>query len=158
MKVRVLYSVTGTAVTVHVPCWIAMDSDGEVNEYTIDLDNDTDLVPPLYDGEEWLPENRELSNILFTVKDDIIIDTAKDSLRFVDSFGVMRKPVTTYVVEPIRYPLEKDTWYWMGNPSEGDIFYPVYSLGTYIRIDEKVHQLSEVEGATFVKATMPGDS
>ena len=154
MKTLVLYSVVGRAVSITAPCWIAMDSDGEVYEYAVNAKDD--IIQPYIDGTgDWNGEKSP--EFLFTEKDPVVIERHKESLRFVDSFGVIRKPVTTFVAEETRIPLEKDTWYWMGNPSEGDIFYPVYSLGTYIRVDNKVHQLSEVEGATFEKAKMPGD-
>jgi len=52
--------------------------------------------------------------------------------------------------------LRCNKWYWMGNPQEGDIFYPCYvnSEGD-IKIGEKLYGVSDVSGADFFEAIMP---
>ncbi len=52
--------------------------------------------------------------------------------------------------------LEDNTWYWMSLDSEGDVFYPVYSVdGTNLKVDGFNETVSNLAGATFDKAVMP---
>ena len=53
--------------------------------------------------------------------------------------------------------LENDTWYWISDPREGDIYYPVYVCceSTNFQLDGKYYAVSSQGGATFTKAIMP---
>ena len=52
--------------------------------------------------------------------------------------------------------LEKDTWYWVSHPHEGDIFYPVHSVdGVYVLMDEKHYKSEDLDGLIINKAVMP---
>jgi len=54
--------------------------------------------------------------------------------------------------------LEKDAWYWISDPNEGDIFYPIQAVDeTYVRMDEKHYHKKDIEGLTINKAILPND-
>ncbi len=52
--------------------------------------------------------------------------------------------------------LEYDTWYWVGDPREGDIWYPVFVNSNFeAMMDGKAHDLESIKGLTVIKAVMP---
>jgi hypothetical protein len=54
--------------------------------------------------------------------------------------------------------LENDTWYWVSDPREGDIFYPVYVNETgHVVMDGKHNDPKNIKGLTIDKAVMPDD-
>ena len=55
--------------------------------------------------------------------------------------------------------LEPDTWYWVSDFREGDIFYPIYvnDAGSVFVDREKMDDLSGIENFTWNKAVMPNE-
>lgn len=52
--------------------------------------------------------------------------------------------------------LEKDTWYWVSHPQEGDIFYPVYIASNGYVVMDGTHNPPEVmDDLNYSKAVMP---
>ena len=52
--------------------------------------------------------------------------------------------------------LEKNCWYWVSSPTEGDIFCPVYVVDDeHLLLDGKHEKILASSGATFTKAIMP---
>jgi|TARA_R110000850_G_scaffold173812_4_gene299360 hypothetical protein len=52
--------------------------------------------------------------------------------------------------------LINDTWYWLSDPREGDIFYPVFIVDdTYMLVDGETHVIEKSLGANFDLAVMP---
>ena len=46
--------------------------------------------------------------------------------------------------------LINDTWYWLSDPREGDIFYPVFIVDdTYMLVDGETHVIAKSLGANF---------
>lgn len=54
--------------------------------------------------------------------------------------------------------LEHNTWYWMYDPREGDIFYPVYIIDDTLCMLDGFHtEIDELGDIAFVEAIMPDD-
>lgn len=54
--------------------------------------------------------------------------------------------------------LEKDAWYWVSHPHEGDIFIPILATGpNTIQINGENHHKDFVGDVTWNKAAMPDD-
>ena len=54
--------------------------------------------------------------------------------------------------------LKADTWYWVSDPNEGDIFYPVLGVDeSHVVMDSKAYHVKNLSGLIVTKAVMPGE-